>query len=482
MHPSSIENMLECRRRYFPKGREDSGGRLTVLDVGAADVNGSYRDIFGAPRFEYVGADLAAGAGVSVVMTDPDSIPLEDASFDLVVSGQMLEHCPRFWLTFAEMVRVLKPDGLLFLIAPSAGPIHRFPVDCYRFYPDAFRVLATSAGCHLIDMWLDPRGPWRDLVGVFSKQPRPPAPKGSSPLDKRRQFMKGAHRLMNWRGFRLLRRLRASVRAGLSPKRPVGALATFEETPRKLARPNLFILGAGKCGTTSLHHALSGHPQVHMARVKEPSFFSSGFQVVANPIEYFNLFPESEGKRLYGEASHVYFSAPEAAPVLRQLFPDARFLLIVRDPVQRAHSLYQHMRRYGHEHLATFEKALAAEDARFASPRFRANCPQYFWNFMYVRSSLYDVQLRRYLDLFPRRQFFVLTLGEWSAEPERRLGEICRFLEVDENASMDVAPQNQAETAPPLAAATRTALDERFRGVRERLEALVGRELGRWEF
>jgi hypothetical protein len=286
--------------------------------------------------------------------------------------------------------------------------------------------------------------------------------------------------LTNWRGFGLRRRLRAAVRAALYPERPAGALATFEDAPGKLARPNLFILGAGKCGTTSLYHALRGHPQIHLARVKEPSFFSSGFQVVSNPIEYFNLFPASEGKRLYGEASHLYFSAPEAAPVLRQLFPDARFLLIVRDPVQRAYSLYRHMRRYRHEHLATFERALDAEDARFADPEFRFNCPQYFWNYMYVRSSLYDVQLKRYLDLFPRRQFFVLTLGEWAAEPERRLWEICRFLEIDENASMDVAPQNQAETAPPLAAATRAALDERFRGLRERLEVLVGRELGQW--
>ena len=227
----------------------------------------------------------------------------------------------------------------------------------------------------------------------------------------------GSYRLTNWPGFGLLRRVRAAIRAGLSPHGGLGVLATFDDAPQNLERPNLFILGAGKCGTTSLHHALSGHPQIHLARVKEPTFFSSGFQIVSNPIDYFNLFPKSEGKRLYGEASHAYLSAPEAAPVLRQLFPDARFLLIVRDPVQRAHSLYRHMRRYRHEHLSTFEKALAAEDARFANPKFRANCPQYFWNYMYVRSSRYDVQLRRYLDLFPRSQFFVLTLGEWAAEP-----------------------------------------------------------------
>jgi len=105
------------------------------------------------------------------VLDDPYRLPFADGSVDIVLSGQMLEHCEFFWLTFAEMMRVLKPDGYLFLIAPSAGPIHEYPVDCYRFYPDAYRALAKHAGCHLHEVWLDERGPWRDLVGVFAKHP-----------------------------------------------------------------------------------------------------------------------------------------------------------------------------------------------------------------------------------------------------------------------------------------------------------------------
>ncbi len=70
-------------------------------------------------------------------------------------------------------MRVLRPDGLIFLIAPSAGPIHRYPVDCYRFYPDAFSALAKHAGGVLVESWLDERGPWRDLVGVFCRAEAP---------------------------------------------------------------------------------------------------------------------------------------------------------------------------------------------------------------------------------------------------------------------------------------------------------------------
>lgn len=170
MHASSFENMARCHARYLAEDRRLD--QRVVVDIGGADVNGGYRPLFDGPRFRYLTVDLQAGPGVDVVLEDPYRLPFDDASVDIVLSGQMLEHCEFFWLAFAEMIRVLKPDGYLFLIAPSAGPIHRYPVDCYRFYPDAYSALARHAGCHLVESWLDDRGPWRDLVGVFSPTPR----------------------------------------------------------------------------------------------------------------------------------------------------------------------------------------------------------------------------------------------------------------------------------------------------------------------
>jgi hypothetical protein len=173
MHPTSLENMRKCYDRYVvPAGLEQRSGVL-VLDIGGADINGSYRAIFSHPVFHYVTADLAT-EGVDITLRDPYHIPLSDESVDIVVSGQMLEHCEYFWLAFQEMVRLMKPDGFLFLIAPSAGPIHRYPVDCYRFFPDAYVSLARLADCRLEAMWRDERGPWQDLVGVFRKTPVQP--------------------------------------------------------------------------------------------------------------------------------------------------------------------------------------------------------------------------------------------------------------------------------------------------------------------
>jgi SAM-dependent methyltransferase len=149
MHATSLENMRRCLERHGPIDGAARARPLVVLDLGGADVNGSYRELFPPPRFAYRVADIADSPSVDVRLADPYRIPLADGSVDVLVSGQMLEHCEFFWLTFAEMVRVLASDGVVFLIAPSGGPIHRYPVDCYRFYPDAFAALAklTSSAC-----------------------------------------------------------------------------------------------------------------------------------------------------------------------------------------------------------------------------------------------------------------------------------------------------------------------------------------------
>jgi SAM-dependent methyltransferase len=173
MHASSLENMYLCFERFIVGSALEQQERVSVLDVGGSDYNGSYREVFADPRFAYTAADITDGPGVHLVIQDPYRLPLEDRSVDIVISGQMLEHCEFFWLAFGEMVRVLRPGGFIFLIAPSSGPEHRYPVDCYRFYPDAYRALARYANCAVLDIWLDERGPWRDLVGVFSRHGQP---------------------------------------------------------------------------------------------------------------------------------------------------------------------------------------------------------------------------------------------------------------------------------------------------------------------
>ncbi len=215
--------MDKCFRRYVKGGALEQLERITVLDVGGADVNGSFRQVFKGPKFHYLTCDLRAAPGVSIVLEDPYRLPLDDASVDLVLSGQMLEHCEFFWLAFTEMMRVVKPGGYLFLIAPSGGPVHRHPVDCYRFYPDAFRALARYANCELVDLWQDERPPWNDLVGVFGRRtlPRRGAPDAGGTAVSQPQHpsqLRGADEEETSTGDRVTHKVLADIQKGLEPR------------------------------------------------------------------------------------------------------------------------------------------------------------------------------------------------------------------------------------------------------------------------
>ncbi|MEM1145501.1 MAG: methyltransferase domain-containing protein, partial [Pseudomonadota bacterium] len=106
MHQSSLENMDACCKLYAPRLPDFGIRPLSVLDIGGANVNGSYSDIFCGDEFEYTAADLTLGPGIDLVLDDPYRIPVDDGQFDLVISGQAFEHVEEFWRLFAEMVRV----------------------------------------------------------------------------------------------------------------------------------------------------------------------------------------------------------------------------------------------------------------------------------------------------------------------------------------------------------------------------------------
>ena len=195
--------------------------------------------------------------------------------------------------------------------------------------------------------------------------------------------------------------------------------------------PTFFILGAGRSGTTTLAAVLRDHPDIFMATPKEPTFFSAPFQVVRDPIRYAHLFEGASNFAAVGEASHAYLSHPGAGATLRAFFPDARFVVMFRNPADRALAMYSYMLENGYELLPTFERALAAEDRRFSSARFARRCPHYFWNFMYYRSGLFGEQVARYLDLFPKDRFFFTTLYDLHRRPASVLSSIQTFLGVD---------------------------------------------------
>ncbi|WP_321531229.1 methyltransferase domain-containing protein [uncultured Desulfuromonas sp.] len=154
MHQSSYDKMALFKERFL-----DSDHSLSILDLGSQDVNGSYRDLFEEKNWRYTGMDMVPGKNVDLVVDNPYCWKeLRSCSYDVVVSGQALEHIRYFWVTMLEIFRVLNPGGMCCLLAPSSGPEHRYPVDCWRIYPDGFSGLARFAQMdvlHVETQWQD---------------------------------------------------------------------------------------------------------------------------------------------------------------------------------------------------------------------------------------------------------------------------------------------------------------------------------------
>ncbi len=177
MHLSSLHNMTLFRDQFL-SGNESE--HLEILDLGSTEMGACYRPIFDRPGWNYVGADLAPGQNVDIVLKHPFRWrEIASGSVDVLISGQVLEHVEYFWITMLEISRVLKPGGLACIIVPSGGPEHRYPLDCWRFYPDGMRALANFGRLIVEDVhtqwegFNDPEGSdlWRDSV-LVARKPR----------------------------------------------------------------------------------------------------------------------------------------------------------------------------------------------------------------------------------------------------------------------------------------------------------------------
>jgi SAM-dependent methyltransferase len=148
---------------------------LRIVEIGAQDVNGSLRT-HSPPNNTYIGVDFVEGRGVDVVLTDPYKLPFDVESVDVIVCSSCLEHSEFFWVLFLEMARVVRPTGLIYLNVPSNGAFHRYPVDCWRFYPDSGVALVRWAKRNgynpaLLETFTgQQKGDiWNDVIAVFAK-------------------------------------------------------------------------------------------------------------------------------------------------------------------------------------------------------------------------------------------------------------------------------------------------------------------------
>jgi hypothetical protein len=193
--------------------------------------------------------------------------------------------------------------------------------------------------------------------------------------------------------------------------------------------PNLFIAGAPRCGTTSLHAWLGEIPGIFMSRIKEPNYFSR--QVIADdhplvkPIrddaEYLHLFSGAGDARYLGEASPNYLEDPGAPEMIRQKSPGARILVSLRDPVERYHSAYL-MIRNNRPSMGTVMEEIRSGIAGENEPSLPVVRP---------RVGLYSAQIERYRAVFGEGAFKVIVFEELMADPQGTLRQILGFLGID---------------------------------------------------
>jgi hypothetical protein len=204
--------------------------------------------------------------------------------------------------------------------------------------------------------------------------------------------------------------------------------------------PNLFIVGAAKAGTTSLYHYLAQHPDIYMAPVKEPHFFSrirpapeleAFFPHVSDEAVYLALFANAHAESVRGEASTSYLSHPDVADAIWQKRPEAKIVIMLRDPVERAYSNYWNDVREGIEHRS-FAAAVSEELAE----------PPGAWGVssLYVDGGLYADRVEHYLDKFGGN-VLVLFFEEFVRDIPHTLEGVFAFLEVDPGWTARVEPE-----------------------------------------
>lgn len=200
-------------------------------------------------------------------------------------------------------------------------------------------------------------------------------------------------------------------------------------------KPNFFIVGAAKCATTSVYNYLKNHPQIYMSPVKEPKFFSRPYRPVpgAGPGDerveesavkdmdaYMALFADADAYAVRGEASVDYLYYKQTAGDIHAFNPQAKILICLRDPVERAYSGYTDHRRS--RETLTFHEALKAEESR----------TNYEFIWQYKKLGLYYESVKHFLDVFGPDQVMVVFFEDIKGRLDDIISGICRFLGVDD--------------------------------------------------
>ncbi len=215
--------------------------------------------------------------------------------------------------------------------------------------------------------------------------------------------------------------------------------------------PDFFIVGQPKSGTTALYEMLRRHPQIFMPDLKEPNYFAQELADKGPPVDlpttfddYLSLFASAQPGELTGEASIFYLWSRTAARNIARVRPDARIIVIMREPVSFLYSLHLQLINVHFEAEPDLRRALALEEERLSGHHL----PQegYYWPQLlrYSEHMSYVDQLRRYQDAFSADRFLILIYDDYRRDNPATLHKILRFLDVDDTVSLSTNEVNQS--------------------------------------
>jgi hypothetical protein len=251
--------------------------------------------------------------------------------------------------------------------------------------------------------------------------------------------------------------------------------------------PSFFIIGVQKGGTTALAQYLIDHPQVIAPQRKDIYFFNNIEHFRKGKRWYNAHFAHALYRKIYewrtGEKHTVtfdptpnYFAAPHAAERLHALYPDAKLILLLRNPTERAWSNYRMCCWHGFESLS-FEDALACEDERLRTDRERAErtgTHSYVEQRLAYRThGIYVNYLREWLKYFRREQLLILQSENLSGNPAAIYGQVTDFAGLKKHTGIDFSPVNKGKIEKEMQPGTRTMLNDYYRPYNEELFALL---------
>jgi hypothetical protein len=196
-------------------------------------------------------------------------------------------------------------------------------------------------------------------------------------------------------------------------------------------KPNFFIVGAPKCGTTALYEYLRPHPNIFMPEIKEPHFFARDlgtYPRIKTLEEYTGIFAGSSTQHLgVGEASVYYLRSATAIANIREFNPDARIIAMFRNPVEMVHALHSQLLYVAEESESDFEAAWRLQERRSRGVDLPPGSRGPFL-VQYAEVARFGTQTQRLLSIFPPAQVKLILYDDFTASPQTVYGEVVEFL------------------------------------------------------